>query len=128
MAPTNKNKEVAEGLLASHPDKNCVYFTSDSFAFFEKQNAESHAHSLEDKSLDAHAREVLHTSSLLDDEDDQDEVTDIVTEQTLADNPEMKAQGFKVGDDFSYPRQETPEETEAAKAAAKSAKKTAPKK
>ena len=71
----NKNQQTAEQLFATHPDKNIVYFTADGFAFFEKQNADGHATSLTDKSLDAHARPEGQLRSILDNTEGGDEGT-----------------------------------------------------
>ena len=51
------NKERAADLFAKNTEKNEVHFTSDNYPFFNKNLAETHAKSLEDKAVETITRE-----------------------------------------------------------------------
>lgn len=90
-----KATAVAKEIFKSYPDAKELFVTSDEQVFFAKGNAETHAHG------------TLKDDVVIDVKRDAETIEHAVTDEDIAENPELTDAGVKAGDEIEIPVTET---------------------
>lgn len=82
-----------EKLFANNPKVDKFFLTSDDQAFLKEDRAVAHGRSLEDKAVECFERDAPEASG-----PEANALEVVITDQILADNPELGEEGVEVGD------------------------------